>query len=118
MTASDVATIDFSQVKRRLMGSSEDNPVNCAVALYGAKSVGFLVDKSKSIKSLAVQLRKEAPTGNGAYFYGTAFIDSYPGALRLNLNKAPDSLASRLRYALRGSGFGSVTVTISENPME
>jgi hypothetical protein len=114
----DATTIDFRDLKRKLAGSDEANPINCAVALYGGHSVGLLVDKAKSGKALSVQLRKEAPSSasNGGYFYGTAFIDTYPGTLRLALNKAPESLATKLRLALRGSGFGSVEVT--EIPME
>jgi hypothetical protein len=113
----EVTTIDFTELKRKLAGSDQDHPVNCAVSLYG-QSVGLLVDKNKSAKFLATQLKKEATSSNGSFLFGTAYIDTFPGTLRLALNKAPESLATKLRLALRSSGFGSVEVTVSETPME
>jgi len=112
----EVTTIDFKELKRNLIGSSADSPVNCAVALFSDKSVGLRVSKKTPGKVLARELKVSAGSDGLMHFYGTAYVDTYPGTLRLDLNKAPDSLATRLRYALRGSGFGSVEV--SEIPME
>jgi hypothetical protein len=111
MPASDTVTIDFKELKHKLMGSDASSPVNCAVALFGGHEVGLLVDKRKTGRSLAVQLKHDAPSSGGSYFFGTAYIDTYPGTLCLNLNKAPNSLQNRVHFAIRGSGFGKVEVT-------
>ena len=58
-----------------------------------------------------MELKHDASSSGGSYFYGTAYIDTYPGTLCLNLNKAPSSLQNRVRFAIRGSGFGKVEVT-------
>jgi len=117
MPGSDTATIDFAELKRRVMGSDQSNPVGCAVALYGDKSVGLLVDRKRSGKALAAELRKEA-SASGSYFHGAAYIDTFPGTLCLALNRAPSALEMRVRLALRGSGFGKVEVTTAEGDEE
>jgi hypothetical protein len=102
--------IDVAQLKFRLRGSSEDNPVSCAVALFPDGTVGMLVDKQRSGKSLAQELRKMGQTGS--VYYGKAFADddAGPGTLCLALNGAPSSLANKLQKEIRGSGFHKVEI--------
>ena len=118
MPASDTVTIDFKDLKHKLMGSDASSPVNCAVALYGGHAVGLLVDKRKTGRTLVAQMKHDAPSSGGSYFHGTAYIDTYPGTLCLALKKAPSSLQNRVRFAIRGSGFGKVEVTTAEGDEE
>jgi hypothetical protein len=106
--------IDFKDLKRKLMGSDASSPVNCAVGLFGGHAVGLLLDRRKAGKTLVAQLKHDSPSSGGSYFYGTAYIDTYPGTLCLNLNRAPGSLQNRVRFAIRGSGFGKVEVTTTD----
>ena len=48
MPASDTVTIDFKELKHKLMGSDGESPVNCAVAHYGGHAVGLLVVMRKA----------------------------------------------------------------------
>ena len=98
----------FRDLKVDLAGSSQDGPVNCAVAVFCDGSVRIAVDKRRSGRALARGLEGPAPA---QYYFGTAYNDAFPGTLCLALNKAPGSLAHRLRLALRGSGFGKVEIT-------
>ena len=107
--------IDFRQLKNTLSTTDRDNPVNCVVARFGDGSVRFAVDRRRQSKALARGLEGPPPA---RFFYGTAYIDSFPGTLCLTLDRAPGWLAVKLRLALRGSGFGKVEVSLADDAVE
>ena len=107
--------IDFRQLKATLMASGQESPVNCVVASFGDGSVRFAVDRRRPGKVLARDLEGPAPA---RYFYGTAYYDSFPGAIFLSLTRAPPWLAGRLRIALRGSGFRQVEISRADGEEE
>jgi hypothetical protein len=110
----DAAPIDFQALKRALAGSDAENPVNCAVALFTDGTVSMAADRRKAPKVLARDLLKSALDlgfEKQRYFCGTAYMDEFPGTIRLALDRAPSALATKLRVALRGSGFGKVDIT-------
>jgi len=100
--------IDFRQLKFTLSAADQDNPANCVVARFCDGSVRFAVDRRRQGKLLARSLEGPEPA---RYFYGTAYFDTFPGTLRLTLDRAPGWLASKLRHELRGSGFSKVEIS-------
>ena len=107
--------IDFRQLKATLAGSDRENPVNCVVASFSDRSIGFAVDRRRPGKLLARDLKGAEPA---RYFHGTAYYDTFPGTIFLTLDRSPRSLALRLRLALRGSGFGNVDIVIADGADE
>jgi|HubBroStandDraft_6_1064221.scaffolds.fasta_scaffold396966_2 hypothetical protein len=107
--------IDFRQLKATLAASDQENPVNCAVASFGDRSVRFAVDRRRSGKALAQALQGAGPV---RHFYGTAYYDTFPGTIFLTLNRSPKWLAGRLRTMLRGSGFGHVDIVLADGADE
>jgi hypothetical protein len=105
----------FRDLKSDLVGSSQDSPVNCAVAVFCDGSVRIATDPRRPARALARGLEGPPPA---KYYFGTAFNDAFPGTLCLALNKAPGSLANKLRVALRGSGFGKVEITVADEGPE